>query len=99
MKKRIGRYLAYINRARQYIGIVNSSLLLIIFLNSFDIILRWYWYPVLVIGAVVLFVIIGFIDIKSGIRAMEMLVTEKNSPIRMEMYKMIKEIHKKTKIL
>ncbi len=95
MKKRIGRYLAYINRARQYIGIVNSSLLLIIFLNSFDIALRWYWYPVLIVGAVVLFVIIGFIDIKSGIRAMEMLVTEKNSPIRMEMYKLIKEIHKK----
>jgi len=95
MKKRIGRYLAHINRARQYIGIVNSSLLLIILLNSFDIFLKWYWYPVLIVGAVILFVIIGFIDTKLGIRAMEMLVTEKHSPIRMEMYKMIKEIHKK----
>ncbi len=91
--KTIGRYLAYINRARQYLGILNSSLLLIILLNSFDITLKWFWYPVLIFGAVVIFLIVGFVDTKLGIRKMEYLNVEHNHPIQMEIHKMIKEIY------
>lgn len=93
--KRIGKYLAYINRARQYIGIINSSLLLILLLKSFGIVLQWWWYPLLVIGTVLVMLVVGFIDTKLGIRKMEYLNIEQNYPLKMEEYKMVKELHKK----
>jgi len=95
MKKRIGRFLAYINRARQYIGIINSSLLLVILLKSFDIVLAWYWYPVLIVCTVAVMLVFGFFDTILGFRKMEMLNVEHNHPIQMEIYKMVKEINKK----
>ena len=91
--KRIGRFLAYINRARQYVGIINSSLLLIILLNTFEIFLKWYWYPILMLSAIVLFFLVGFIDTKLGVRKMEYLDVEKNQPIKMGTFNMVKKIY------
>ncbi len=97
MLEKIGDWLAYINRARQYIGIVNSSLLLIILLKSFDVVLAWYWYPVLIIGTVLVMLIFGWVDTKLGIRKMEYLSIEKNQPIKMRDHVMLEEIHAKLK--
>lgn len=94
-RRRIGRWLAYINRARQYIGIVNSSFLIIILLGTYDVKLTWYWYPAMVIVALMMFLIIGFIDTHSGVRKNEIRNMEENSPLHMEMYRDIKKIKEK----
>lgn len=94
LRRKTGRWLSYINRARQYVGILNSSLLLIILLKTFGIVFRWYWYPLLVIGTVIIFLIVGYFDTRLGIRKAEMLSGEINSPIRMDMHRMIKRIYK-----
>lgn len=93
-KRRIGKWLSYVNRARQYIGILNSCLLLVILLKQFDVILQWYWYPVIIFTTIIIFLSVGFLDVRLGIRRAETITGEQNSPIRMEMHKMLKQIHK-----
>ena len=94
MKRRIGRFLAYINRARVHVATFNAALLLTVLLKQFNINIPWWGYPLLMIATLCVFVVIGYIDTKAGFRKMEMLNNEQNQPIRMETYEMIKEIHK-----
>ena len=94
MKKRIGRYLAYINRTRQYQGIIAFVVYTVLLLGNFDVHLKWYMYILLIPGIIFLSVLWGFIDTKLGIRKMEYYDIEKNQPIRMEMYEMVKRIYK-----
>jgi len=82
---RLGRMLAYINRAKQYISTVNSLILVILLLKSFDVKLKLYMYPGLILLTIFIFLVIGFIDTKLGIRRMESLDNELNRPVLMEM--------------
>jgi len=91
----IGRWIAYINRARQYIGIINSSVLLIILLNSFDVTLKWYWYIAIIPSTMFLFVLAGYVETKLGLRSMEIMNIEENSPLHMESFQLIKDIKNK----
>lgn len=90
--KRLGRFLAYIERGRKYVGIANSALILIIFLQTAGFELKILHYVLLVIAAIVLYVMIGFVDTVMGLRRMENLDNEKNNPIRMKIYENTKKI-------
>ncbi len=95
MKQRIGRFLAYINRARVHVATFNAALLLTVVLKQFSINIPWWGYPLLMIATLCVFILIGYIDTKTGFRKMEMLNNEENRPITMEIHKMIKEVHEK----
>ena len=93
--KRIGRFLAYINRARQYVGILQSLLVLSIFAKLFELNLKWWGYLCIIPITIVGYLVIGFADTRWGFRKWEIMNIEENSPIRMQDHKRIKEIHDK----
>lgn len=93
--KRLGRFLAYMERGRKYVGIANSALILAIFLQTAGFDLAIIHYVLLVIAALVMYIFVGFIDTIMGLRKMENFNNEQNSPIHMETYKNTEEILKK----
>lgn len=90
--KIIGICKAYAVRAQSYISILNSAMIFIVLLKSFDITLRWYWWPLMIIIAIVIFLIIGMIDTELGIRSAEIENNATNNPVLMRMDKNIKSI-------
>jgi len=82
--KKLGRMLAYMERGRKYVGIANSALILAIFLQTAGFELEIIHYVLLIIAALVIYVLVGFIDTIMGLRKMENFNNEQNSPIHME---------------
>ena len=82
--KRLGRLLAYMERGRKYVGIANSALILAIFLQTAGFDLKIIHYVLLVIAALVMYIAVGFVDTIMGLRKMENLSNEQNSPVHME---------------
>lgn len=95
--KRLGRFLAYIERGKKYVAIANSALIFIIFLQTTNIEMKPIYYILLPVAAIIMYVVIGFVDTSLGLRRMENYDNEKNNPIRMKTYKNTKEILKKMK--
>jgi predicted membrane protein len=69
MVKIIVRYLIYFDRARRYISIAQTILVIIMFLKIFD--LAKIWYYILVPIVVILALVVGYLDTKLGIREEE----------------------------
>lgn len=67
----------------------------IILLTTKGIDLKWYWYIGIFILIISGGVVFGYFEQRSGIRKYEMLNNEHNQPIRMEIHKMVTEIHEK----
>ena len=84
--KRLGRFLAYMERGRKYVGIANSALILAIFLQTAGFDLAIVHYVLLIIAALVMYIFVGFIDTVMGLRKMENFSNEQNSPIHMDTY-------------
>ncbi len=91
---KIGRWIAKMRRAQLYVSLLNSSMIFIILLNSFQVRLNWYWYPLMVIGTLCTFLGVGDVETRSGIRSAELMDNEKNRPILMEMHENIKKLLK-----
>jgi len=92
-------------RGRKYIGIANSALILAIFLQTAGIELVIIHYVLLVIAALVIYILVGFIDTIMGLRKMENFSNEQNSPVHMgtlhntnEIKKLLKQILKPGKL-
>jgi len=90
--KRLGRLLAYMERGRKYVGIANSALILAIFLQTAGVELKAIHYVLLVIAALVIYILVGFIDTIMGLRKMENFSNEQNSPVHMETLRNTKKI-------
>ena len=93
--KQIGRWLAYMRRAQGYYSMISAMVMLVILMTTKGIDLKWYWYPVMFFLIIAVGVVFGYFEQRSGIRKYEMLNNEMNQPIRMEIYKTVKEILKK----
>lgn len=92
-KDRIGRYIAYFNHAKQYQGMVAYIVYFILIVKAFDVIMVWYWYVLIALGILVGSTVFGYLDTKYGFRKHQHLDNEHNQPIRMETYRMVKEMY------
>ena len=90
--KRLGRLLAYIERGKKYVAIANSALIFIIFLQTAEVNLKIWHYIALPFAAIIMYMVIGFMDTVMGFRKMENLDNEKNGPIHMDMYRILKRM-------
>jgi len=96
MKKRIGRYLFYANRGRQYLGLFTATFVFILWLDNRNIDIAWWMYPLLILFAAFCLVLTGFIDVKIfRFRESEIEAAERNNPVIMEIFKDIKQLKKK----
>ena len=93
--KQLGRWLAYIQRAKQHASTVNAALLFIILLQTSGVGINLWLYFVIVIATVLLFVVVGYVDTKIGIRKMEQLDHSLNNPVLMEILEDCKYIKSK----
>ena len=88
----LGKVLAYMERGRKYVGIMNSLFIFVIFLQSFDMELRFWVYPALLLTALFLYIFVGWVDTVLGIRKMEALDNEENLPMHMEIRDNVRKI-------
>ena len=92
--KRLGRFIAYMERGRKYVGIANSALILAIFFQTAGFELKIIHYVLLVIAALVIYILVGFVDTIMGLRRMENFNNEQNSPVHMKTLQNTEEIKK-----
>lgn len=96
--KNIARFKIYFDRARTYASYVQLLLLLKLVLSDMGITSNLILFIGLV-ASMLLFLIIGYIDTKLGIRRREMENNTIHNPILNEMYKILKDEHeRKTKL-
>jgi len=93
MLKTLGRYKAYLQRSAGYISLLNLTMIATMFLKDLGIDLKWYWYPLIIMGTIAIFLVWGYIDTRSRIREMESLDNELRRPILMDIYKKINAMY------
>lgn len=89
LAKKIARYKIYLDRSRTYAAYVQLLLLLKLVLSDVGVTPIW-----LLVGGLfacmVVFLIIGYLDTRLGIRSREMEDNSRKNPILMEIYNKIK---------
>lgn len=104
IKKKLIEYKIYLERARGWISLVQFSMVLIIFFKSIELpeeieyyiySYKFIFFPLIVIVASIVFIYIGSLDTKKGLRKEEMRNNTMENPIFNEMIKKVREIHEK----
>ena len=104
IKRKLIQYKIYLERARGWISLVQFSMVLVIFLKSIDLPeqVEYYLYgyklvvfPIIMVVAILVFVYIGSLDTKKGLRKEEMRNNTMENPVFNEMIKKVREIHEK----
>lgn len=88
MVKIIVRYLIYFDRARRYISIIQTIIMLVMFLKIFNFSKIWYYILVPVIVLVAL--VVGYLDTKLGIREEETRNMNTQNPELKEILKILR---------
>ena len=96
MKKIFVAYLVYFDRARRYVSIIQTLLVLVVTLKVFNLPQIWYYVAVPVIFVLAIF--IGYIDTKLGIRSAEMTNLNLQNPELMKILNDLDAINKKLKL-
>lgn len=104
IKKRLIEYKIYLERARGWISLVQFTMVLVIFLKSIELPeqIEYYLYnykfivfPLIIVVALLVFIYIGSLDTKKGLRREEMRNNTMENPVFNEMIKKVREIHEK----
>lgn len=96
----------YIDRARMYIGYINFLMLGFVFLHAFredawaQFIFdnHYYTYPIIIISTLILFLLIGYLDTKLGLRKEELKNMSNANPVVQEILDTVREIKSKNAI-
>ena len=102
-KKQLIWLKVYIDRARMYIGYINFLMIGFVFLHTFEneewaqVIFKnsFYTYPLIVISTLLIFLFIGFLDTKLGLRREELKNISNANPVVRELLDSIREIKEK----
>jgi uncharacterized membrane protein len=99
-KKRLIWLKVYIDRARMYVGYINFLMIGFVFLHTFEN-KRWvqvifensfYTYPLIIVFTLLIFLFIGFLDTKLGLRREELENISNANPVVRELLDSIREI-------
>ena len=90
----------YIDRAKMYLGYINFLMIGIVFLHTFKdeswihyLSANYYiTYPLIIIGTILLFLFIGYVDTKFGLRQEELKNISNSNPIIQEILNHLKEL-------
>jgi len=102
-KKRLIWLKVYIDRARMYVGYINFLMLGFVFLHTLE---KEKWvqvifenpfitYPIIILSTLLIFVFIGFLDTKLGLRREELENISNANPVVRELLESVREIKEK----
>ena len=102
IRKIIAELKVYLNRATSYLTIINTGMILLPFIATLNLlglnINVKIGYPILFVVALLVALLIGRIDIKSGIFSSEMNRIYTQNPVMIEMLERMKRIEDKLEI-
>ena len=73
---------------------ITGALIVDVWADKMGWTLKIWMYPALILLVIIGWVVLGFLDTKSGFREAEILNNQKNAPITMKMFRMIEKIYK-----
>lgn len=89
--KRAARYKIYVDRARWYIVLVQFFMIVLIFIDSKGIELVWWHYPIVIVAVMIMFLIAGYIDRRSGLIKEEQNFYSTENPVIQEILNRLKD--------
>ena len=92
MKKRLIKYKIYYDRARMYVNMLQSLMIVTMFLEITGLHIRPAWYIPLFIIFILAAMFVGYLDTKLGFRSEEMRNNTNHNPIQKEMLDSIRQI-------
>jgi len=92
-RRALVRWKIYLDRARNYLGIINFAMISFVFLNSIqNDSLRLIVYPLIMLLFIFIALILGRMDTKLGMRKEELRNHASENPITMEILNSLREI-------
>ena len=91
MIKRIARFKIYIDRARWYYVLIQFYMISVVFLNSLDLDISWYYYLIFIVIMTLGMIFVGWFDRYLGIIKEEQRFYSTENPVIQEILNRIKE--------
>ncbi len=95
MIKRLSRFNVYIERSKKYVGTVQLFLLISIFITSLGVSLVLWHYILIFIVSPIVFIVVGYFDVKFHIMSEEQKFYGDKNPIFTEFFERLERIEKK----
>ena len=98
MIKRLSRFNVYAERSKKYVGTLQLFLLLSIFIsNNLGLQLDWWHYIIIFLVSSMIFIIVGYVDVKIGIMSQEQKCQGDKNPIFDKFFEQLERIENKLK--
>jgi len=92
MRKRLARFKIYVERSKWYAYFFLMLIQIAIFIQTSGFEMKWWYFPIIFIGVVCCFIVVGYFEVKIGLLKYEQEKYAQENPVLQEILKEIKEL-------